>query len=456
MSSRSSVEYSILEKMKLVDNGMNKKYKVVIIGGGFGGLYAAKSMKNLPVEVILIDRRNFHLFQPLLYQVATGGLSPGDIAQPIRSILRRNKNAQVIHAEVVDIDPNEKKVMLRDGEVKYDTLVVATGSNYHYFGHDDWAQKAPSLKTVENALEIRRRVFLAFEAAERERDPIDQKAWLTFVIVGGGPTGVELSGTLGELAHKTLKNEFRNINPASANIMLVEGLGKILPDYPEKLSVKAEKALTERGVTVRVDTMVTQIQGNQVTLKTGESEQTILARTILWAAGVKASSLGQILADRTGVVEMSRTGQVKVNPDLSIHGHQDIFVIGDLAYVADKNGKPLPGLGAVAMQEGRYVARSIKKRLTGKKVKSFRYWDRGRMAFIGLNNAIVDIGRLHFNGFFGWLFWVFVHIYFLIGFENKFLVLTQWAWNYFTRKRGARLITGEHHFPLLTNEQDKH
>ncbi|MBD3289312.1 NAD(P)/FAD-dependent oxidoreductase [candidate division KSB1 bacterium] len=429
--------------------------RVVIIGGGFGGIYAAKSMKKLPVEVKLIDRRNFHLFQPFLYQVATGGLSSGDIAQPIRTILRRNKNTEVIQAEVVDIDPERKKIIMRDGEMSYDKLVISTGSSHHYFGHEDWAQKAPSLKTVENALDIRRRILLAFEAAERESDPVEREAWLTFLIVGAGPTGVELSGTLGELARKTLRDEFRNFNPESAKIMLVEGLESALPGYPDKLSRKAERALKKRGVTVRTGTMVTEIDGNKVTLTArDDSKEKILARTIVWAAGVKASNLGHKLAERANI-EINKSGQVKVRSDLTVPDYPDIFVIGDLAYALDRQGEPLPGLGAVAMQQGRYVARSIKRQMKRKRIKPFRYWDRGKMAFIGLNAAIVDISRLHFNGFLGWLFWVFVHIYFLIGFNNKLLVLTQWAWNYFTRKRGARLIIGSKHFPVLTREADE-
>ncbi|MBN2009965.1 NAD(P)/FAD-dependent oxidoreductase [candidate division KSB1 bacterium] len=431
---------------------MNNRYKdkqhVVIVGGGFGGMYAAKSLARANVQVTLIDRRNFHLFQPLLYQVATGGLSPGDIAYPLRTIFNHDDNIQVIHAEVIDIDPLQKKVILRDGEVAYDTLILATGSTDHYYGNAHWAEKAPSLKSVEDALDIRRRIFLAFEAAERTIDENERRAWLDFVVVGAGPTGVELSGAIAELAHRTLRKDFKNIDTASANIYLIEGLDRVLPTYPKSLSVKTKRELEKRGVQIKTGTLVTNIQDGMVSMKSGEQRDIITTNTVLWAAGVKASDMGKIVERRIGIAT-DKSGRIPVTEYLQLPTHPDIYVIGDLALVKDKHGNPLVGLGAVAMQQGRYVGRSIKKHVQGKHVSQYRFHDRGKMAFIGLNSAVVDIGPLHFNGFFGWLFWLFVHIYFLIGFDNKILVMTQWAWNYFTHKRGARLITGKDPFPVL-------
>lgn len=426
-------------------------HQVVVIGGGFGGLYAAKSLGRVAVNVTLVDKRNFHLFQPLLYQVATGTLSPADISSPLRSVLNSSKNTKVLMGEVVDIDPQARKVILRNAELPYDSLIVATGVSHHYFGNDDWATVAPGLKTVEDALEMRRRIFVAFEAAEKETDPEKRRAWLTFVVVGGGPTGVELAGAIAELAYSTLKKDFRNINTAEAQILLLEGMDRILPPYAPELSAKAEASLQRLGVTVQTKTLVTDIADSVVTMHQGEQVEQIPARTILWAAGVKASLMGEVLAKRTGA-ELDRVGRVIVEPDLSVPGHPNIFVVGDLGNFSHQNGKPLPGVAPVAMQQGQYVAAQIQQQLEGNSLIPFRYFDRGNLAVIGRNSAVVDLGFVKFSGFLAWLTWVFVHIYFLIEFDNKLVVMMQWGWNYWTRKRGARLITGEE--SLLTVEVD--
>jgi len=420
-------------------------HQVVIVGGGFGGLYAAKALGRIGVQVTLVDKRNFHLFQPLLYQVATGALSPADISSPLRSVLSRNKNTQVLMGEVTDIDPDRQKVILSNGELNYDSLIVATGVKHSYFGKDAWETVAPGLKTVEDALEMRRRIFMAFEAAEKELDLEKRRAWLTFVVIGGGPTGVELAGAIAELAYHTLKNDFRNIDTSEAQVLLLEGLDRLLPPYDPELSAEAEASLTRIGVTIQTKTMVTNIEDNIVTIKQGDEIKQIAAQTVLWAAGVKASAIGKILADRAGA-ECDRAGRVIVEPDLSIKNNPNIFVIGDLANFAHQNGKPLPGVAPVAMQEGQYVAALIRQRLQGNILPPFYYTDRGSLAVIGQNAAVVDFGFVKFKGFFAWLIWLFVHIYFLIEFDSKLVVMIQWAWNYFTRKRGARLITGEESF----------
>ncbi len=421
---------------------------VVIVGGGFGGLYAAKSLRRTPVTVTLLDKRNFHLFQPLLYQVATGGLSPGDIASPLRGVLNRSRNTRVLKAEVTDIDPVQRRIVLRDGELTYDTLVVATGGSHHYFGHDNWASVSPGLKTVEDALEIRRRIFLGFEAAERESDSQKRREWMTFVVIGAGPTGVELAGAIGELAHTTLKNDFRNIDSTDAVVVLLEGGPRILPQYPPELSAKAEVSLSRLGVKVWTEAQVTDIRGNAVTISRKSRTERLKARTLLWAAGTKASGLGEILSRKTGV-ELDRSGRVMVGPDLTLPGHPGIFVIGDLANFSHQNGNPLPGVAPVAMQQGRYVADLIGLRLEKKNLPPFRYRNRGSLAVIGRHSGVADFGSLRFSGFPAWLIWLFVHIAYLIEYDNKLLVLFQWAWNYFTRKRGARLITGGDPFPLV-------
>jgi NADH dehydrogenase len=420
--------------------------RVVIIGGGFGGLYAAQSLKDAPIEVTLVDRRNFHLFQPLLYQVATGWLSPANIASTLRSVLRHQKNTRVLLGEVVDIDVERRQAILSDGALPYDSLIVATGSRHHYFGNDHWEALAPGLKTVEDATEIRRRIFLAFEAAEREPGEAARRAYLTFVIVGGGPTGVELAGALAEIARDTLRNDFRTIDPGAARILLLEAGERILPPYPPKLSAKAEAFLRREGVTIETGAMVTDIRPESVTIRRGTATEEIPCRTTIWAAGVKASFLGKILAEATGA-KLDRGGRIVVEPDLTLVNHPEIFVIGDLANFAHQTGKPLPGVAPVAMQEGEYVSRILASRLEGKSLPPFHYHDRGNMAIVGRGIAVAQLGRINLAGFFAWLAWLFVHLIHLVEFENRVLVLIQWGWYYFSRNRAARLITGEQRMP---------
>ncbi len=417
-------------------------HRVVVVGGGFGGLYAAKELGRSPAHVTLIDKRNFHLFQPLLYQVATGTLSPADISSPLRGILSNRPNTQVLMDEVVQIDPHQQKVIMRSQAVDYNTLIVATGVSHHYFGNDQWRTTAPGLKTVEDALDMRRRIFMAFEAAEKETDPEKRAAWLTFVIVGGGPTGVELAGAIAELAYNTLKSDFRNIDTTDTQILLLEGMDRILPPYPPDLSAKAQTALEKLGVTVRTQTLVTQIEETAVTAKQGDRVEHIATHTVLWAAGVKASGLGQVLAQATGVA-LDRVGRVMVEPDLTVAGYPNIFVIGDLANYGHQGDKPLPGVAPVAVQQGQFVAKFIKAKLTNQPLPTFKYDDVGNLAVIGQNKAVVDFKFVKFWGPMAWFIWVFAHIYYLIEFDNKLIVLLQWGWNYFTRHRGARIITGE-------------
>lgn len=423
--------------------------RVVIVGGGFAGLYAALTLRKAPVELTLVDRRNFHLFQPLLYQVATGGLSPGEIASPLRAILSRQKNTAVALAEVTGVDPERRVVLLRDGELPYDMLVIAAGSSHSYFGHDDWEKRAPGLKTIEDALEIRKRIFLAFEAAERETDPVRRAAWLRFVVVGGGPTGVELAGALSEIAFHTLIEDFRTINPADASITLIEGQERILTTYPASLSAKAERALTKLGVTVLTGAMVSAIDRDGVTVTHRNEQQRIAARTVLWGAGVKASPLGRQVAQATGL-ETDRGGRLEVEPDFSLPGHPEIFVVGDLASYKHQTGEPLPGIAPVAMQQGRFVARLISERVRNPKAipKPFHYSDRGSLATIGRALAVGQIWGVNVSGWFAWLTWLFIHLMYLVEFENRLLVLIQWGWNYLTRNRSARLITNTDDFDL--------
>ncbi len=429
--------------VSMVDrHNSQSQHRVVIVGGGFGGLYAAQALGRAPVEVKVIDKRNFHLFQPLLYQVATGTVSPADISSPLRLVLRKNQNTQVLLDEVVDIDPDEKKVILPDGEMPYDTLAIATGVSHHYFGNDHWKNYAPGLKTIEDALEMRRRIFAAFEAAEKESNPQRRQAWLTFVIAGGGPTGVELAGAIAEIAHGALKKDFRTIDTTAAKIILIEGLDRILPPYSPDLSARAQADLEKLGVTIRTQTLVTNVAENAVTVRHENQEEVIPTETILWAAGVKASPLGKVIHERTGA-ELDRAGRVIVEPDLSLANYPDIFVIGDLANFPHQGDRPLPGVAPVAMQEGQYFAKLIRKRLQGDTVAPFRYVDYGSLAVIGQNSAVVDLGFVKLTGVIAWLAWVFAHIYYLIEFDNKLTVMLQWGWNYFTRGRGARLITGE-------------
>lgn len=415
---------------------------MVIVGGGFGGLYAAKQLKRVDVDVTLIDRRNFHLFSPLLYQVATGALSPGEIASPLRYVLNRQKRTKVLLGEVTDMDVERREVILSDGaRIAYDTVIIATGSTHSYFGHPEWAKLAPGLKTIEDATEIRSRMLLAFERAEKESDPETRKAELTFVIVGAGPTGVELAGAIAEISRDTLKKDFRSINPADANIFLVEGADRLLPPYSPKLSHAAEESLIRLGVTTQTSAIVTQIDEHGVTVSSSGKQSRIAAKTVLWAAGVQASPLGHVLARRTGVA-LDRAGRVPVEPDLSVAGHPEILVIGDMAAIL-KGGKQLPGVAPTAIQQGRYAARLIRARLRNEKTKPFHYLDKGSLATIGRNAAVARIGPFEFSGILAWLAWLFIHLLYIVEFENRLLIVVQWAYDYFTFNRGARLITGQ-------------
>lgn len=413
------------------------KPRVVIIGGGFAGLNAAKELRDAPVEVTMIDRRNHHLFAPLLYQVATAQLSPADIAQPIRGILANQENLSVQLGEVCSIEANRQRVLLQDGtQVLYDYLIVAAGATHSYFGNDQWAPLAPGLKTIEDALTIRRRLLLAFEEAEREPDPDRRYALMTFVVVGGGPTGVELAGAIGEIANHTLARDFDHIDPRDAHILLIEGLPRILPMFAEKHSKQATSDLRRFGVKVRTDSLVTNIDPEGVDI----GDERIPTHNVFWAAGVSASQVTRSLGE---LAELDRAGRVPVERELHLSGHPEIFVIGDASNGKDQNDKPLPGVAPVAIQEGRWAARNIKAALNGNAYKPFMYVDRGSMATIGRNRAIAEIKGIRFSGFPAWLAWAGVHIAQLIGFRNRLLVGSQWLFNYFTYRRGARLITGE-------------
>ena len=425
------------------------KQHVVIIGGGFGGLYAAQALRDAPVRLTLVDKRNFHLFQPLLYQVATGQVSPGDIASPLRAILKKQSNAQVLQAEVVDIDPQAGVVLLRDGELRYDSLIVAAGAENHYFGHPNWESQAPGLKTIEDALEIQRRVLLAFEAAESEEDPVLRQAWLTFVVIGGGPTGVELAGAIAELAHGTLPGEFRRFDPAEAKVLLLEGQSSILPEYPPQASARARQSLEKLGVTVVTNALVEEIQPGWLAYRLPDGGSAhVQTRTVLWAAGMRASRLAQVLQRRTGAA-LDRSGRVMVDERLALPGYPNLYVIGDMAHFPTASSKPLPGVAPVAMQQGMYAARRIRARLAGEDLPAFAYRDKGSLAVIGRNAGIAVFGRRWISGFLAWFAWVFIHIWYLIEFDNKLLVLIQWAWTYFTRQRGARLITDRQPAPMV-------
>lgn len=406
---------------------------IVIIGGGFGGLYAARALAREKARITLIDRHNYHLFQPLLYQVATAALNPSDIAAPIRSIVRKQKNISVVLGEAKSIDPGRRRVTLDDGDLGFDYLVVATGATHSYFGHDEWETSAPGLKSIDDALEIRRRVLLAFEAAEIETDPARQSALLTFVVVGGGPTGVELAGALSEIARETMLRDFRRIRPENARVMLVEGKERVLPTYPPSLSEKARRQLERLGVEVLTDTVVTSIDAQSVRL----GERIVATSTVLWAAGVQASPLARSLG-----APLDRAGRVEVEPDLSVPGRGAIFVIGDLAAVRKADGSPVPGVAPAAIQEGAHAAHNIALALAGQPTRPFRYRDKGSLATIGRAAAVADLHGLHLSGFIAWFAWLAIHIFFLIGFRNRLLVITQWAWAYVTYQRGARLITG--------------
>src|ERR1700730_17302972 len=414
--------------------------RVVIVGAGFGGLVAARTLARDPVQITLIDRQNFHTFQPLLYQVATAGLSPGEIAAPIRWILRSRRNVEVLMSEVQDFDLSRRVVKLPEGEIPYDYLIVASGASHAYFGHDEWEPFAPGLKTIEDALEIRRRVLLAFELAERQAASSDDKdrehAQLNFVVVGGGPTGVELAGTLAEISRQVLANEFRSIDPKRTRIVLLEGGPRVLPAYPEDLSRTAEEQLRHLGVEVQTSALVTQVEPGSVHI--GESK--LPATVILWAAGGAASPLGKKLG-----AALARAGRLLLKPELSIAGHPEVLVVGDLAALKDENGKWLPGVAPVAMQEGKATAHNIGNELRRGPRKNFHYWNKGSLATIGRAAAVADFGKIHASGFLAWLSWLFIHIFFLIGFRNRLIVLIQWAWSYLTYERSAWLITGDTH-----------
>jgi NADH dehydrogenase len=417
--------------------------RVVVVGGGFGGLYATKALARKPVNVTLVDKRNFHLFQPLLYQVATGGLSPADIASPIRYVLRRQKNATVVLDEVIDFRPKEGLVVLRRGVLPYDFLVVAAGARVNYFGHPDWVSHAPGLKDIEDAREIRHRVLSAFEAAEQATEPNERMRLLTFVIVGGGPTGVELAGAVAELARETLPKDFRHVDTKLARIIVVEGGGQVLPALSPRLAAKAGALLKRLGVEVWTDSLVADVTERSVRVDTQGGERQINAGTTIWAAGVSGSPLGQTLGQRMGAT-VDRCGRLLVGSDCSVSSYENVFVIGDLARFDDPSERPLPGIAPVAMQQGRYVARVIARRAAGRSDTSrFQYRDRGDLATIGRRAAVARIGRLEFSGYPAWVIWLFVHLLYVVEFENRLLVLIQWAWNYLTWNRSARLITSE-------------
>lgn len=407
---------------------------VVIVGGGFAGLWATRGLAGAPVRITLVDRGNHHLFQPLLYQVATAGLSAPDIAAPLRHILRGQRNVEVRMAQVEDIDAQARALRLDDGTtLGYDTLLLATGATHAYFGHDDWAAHAPGLKTLDDALRLRRRLLRAFERAEAEADPQRRAEWLSFAVVGGGPTGVELAGTLAEIARHTLRSEFRNIDPASARVRLVEAGPRVLAAFPPDLSAKAQAQLERLGVEVLTGTPVSAIDAQGFRL----GERFVPARTVVWAAGVAASPLARALD-----VPLDRAGRVQVEPDLSVPGHPEIFVAGDLSAL-EQDGRPVPGVAPAAKQMGRHVAQAIRARLQGRAAAPFRYRDFGNLATIGRQAAVVDFGRLRFSGVIAWWFWLWAHVFFLIGFRNRLVVLLNWTWAYWTYQRGARIILGE-------------
>ena len=408
---------------------------VLILGGGFAGLYAARSLKRVAVRVTIVDRRNHHLFQPMLYQVATAALNPSDIAAPIRSVLRDQANTEVLLAEVGSIDTKARRVVFTDGaESRYDYLLVGTGARHSYFGHDEWEMLAPGLKSIEDALQIRQRVLLAFEKAEREPDPVRRHAYLTFVVVGGGPTGVETAGALAELRRYALRRDFRHIDSREATVLLLEGGPRLLPSYPPSLGDKAKHELRRLGVEVRTETLVTDIRPGSVIA----AGWTIPAQTVIWAAGNVASPVLRCLG-----TPLDHAGRAIVEPDCTIPGHPEVFVLGDAALFNHQDGGPLPGICPVAIQMGEYTARTIEGDLAGRPRRAFHYWDKGQLAVIGRGRAVADIWKLHFAGFIAWLIWTFVHIFFLIGFRNRVLVMIQWAWSYVTYGRGARLIMSD-------------
>ena len=416
-------------------------HQVVVVGGGFAGLNAVRALRSVRANITLADRRNFHLFQPLLYQVATGGLSPGDIAAPLRAVVGKQKNVRVLLGEVTGFDPVRRMVLLADRELPYDTLLVATGAENHYFGNNHWERYAPGLKSIEDATLIRRRILLAFENAEREPDADKRRAWLRFIVVGAGPTGVEMAGAIVEIARDTLKGDFKAIRPEESEVLLLEGSPRVLPPFTPELSAKAERQLIRIGVRPRTGLQVVAIDEEGVSVAGPGGPQRIAARTIIWAAGVRASRLGKLLAASLGV-ETDRAGRVPVTADLSVPGHPEVLVAGDLA-LFHQDGKPLPGVAPVAMQQGRHVAKVVRAQIEGRPAPGFRYFDKGTMATIGRAAAVAHIGPLRLNGWIAWLAWLFVHLMYIVGFENRLLVAIKWGFQYFTFNRGARLITGE-------------
>ena len=423
---------------------MSGKHRVLILGGGFGGLVAAQTLKRADAEITLIDKRNFHLFQPLLYQVATGSLSPGEIAAPLRAVLNRQKNTEVLLGEAMDLDPVAKRVVLRDGGAfPYDTLVIATGSRTSYYGHDEWRDVAPSLKTVEEATAIRHKLLYAFERAERAATEAEARAWLTFIVVGAGATGLELAGALAEIASETLCHDFRRIRPEEARIILLEGGPRVLAAYPEDLSAKAEQLVARLGVEVHKGVFVTSIDAAGVDYKHGDTTGRYDAKTVLWTGGVETTEFGKHVASRTGA-EIERAGKIKVQPDLTIPNFRDIFIVGDLAYSVDEKGRLLPGVAQVAIQGGRYAGKAILARLEGKPAPPpFRYFDKGDLAVIGRAAAVANIFGFHMSGLPAWLVWLFIHLMYIVQFQSRILVFIEWGFLYLTFSRGARLITGE-------------
>ncbi len=422
---------------------MSQPHQVVILGGGFGGLVAAQTLKRANVEITLLDKRNFHLFQPLLYQVATGSLSPAEIAAPLRAVLRHQKNVEVLLGEAVDIDPSGKQVILADGGIfPYDTLIIATGSQTSYYGKDEWRENAPSLKTIEEATAMRHKMLYAFERAERAETEEEARAWLNFVIVGAGATGLELAGALAEIAHETLKHDFRRIRPQEARIILMEGGPRVLSAYPEDLSAKAEKLVRNLKVEVMLGAFATSIDANGVAYQHGDVAGHIPARTVLWAGGVTATPFARKVAERLNA-ETDRVGRFKVNPDLTLPNHPEIFVVGDLALSFDEHGKQLPGVAQVAIQGGRHAGKAIKVRLNGRPVPPFKYFDKGDMAVIGRAAAVASVFGFHVSGFLAWFIWVFIHLIYIVEFQSRILVMIDWGFLYLSFSRRARLITGE-------------
>ena len=421
---------------------MNKPTKephVIIIGGGFAGLNAARSFRNKAVRVTLFDKRNFHLFQPLLYQVATGGLSPADISSPLRAILSNEKNITVLQEEVIAIDPSSKAVKSIKASFSYDYLIVACGSQHFYFGHDEWESLAPGLKTIEDATHIRSKILSAFERAEIANDKDTISGLLTFVIVGGGPTGIEMAGAIGELSQHALKNDFKNISPSKAKIILIESMDQLLPSYPRSLADKAQESLERLGIQIMEGTRVSEVEPNRVQIKKGEEINWIKTQTIIWAAGTQACSLGKKISDTTKS-ELDKQGRLIVNQFCQLPDYEEMFIVGDLAHFRDSRENTLPGVAQVAIQQGKYVAHNILNKINGNTSKSFRYHDRGNMAVIGRKAAVAMVGKWQFSGYFAWVLWLFVHLMYIVGFQNKILVFIQWAYNYFTRNSSARII----------------